>query len=119
MNPETVYICGPMTGYKDWNFPAFFEAEKLLIAEGYEVVNPAWTDGLTLETAIANAGLSGSLTHNEYLREAVRMLVTCDAVCVLPGWEDSVGARVEVDLAAALDMPVLTLAGWTLKQVLV
>jgi len=25
-----VYISGPMTGYKDFNYPAFFAAEKFL-----------------------------------------------------------------------------------------
>ena len=44
-----IYIAGPMTGIKDFNFPAFFEAEKQLNKLGHEVYNPAHNDGPTIE----------------------------------------------------------------------
>ena len=40
---DKVYIAGPMSGYEEFNFPAFNKAEELLRKSyGYEhVVNPA------------------------------------------------------------------------------
>lgn len=41
-NPKGGYISGPMTGYKDYNFPAFMEAEEQLVKWGFtDIINPA------------------------------------------------------------------------------
>lgn len=36
-----LYIAGPMTGLPEFNYPAFMDAERRLIAAGYEIENPA------------------------------------------------------------------------------
>ena len=59
----TIYIAGPMSGIKDWNFPAFFKAEAELEALGYKVINPAHNDGATVQDALESAGLNPVLAE--------------------------------------------------------
>lgn len=93
-----VYICGPMTGYVDHNRPAFALAERALRQAGYEPVNPH-----------AN-GLSESDDWGMHMRADIRLLLTCDEVALLPGWQESKGAMIEYTLASGLGMHVEELA---------
>jgi hypothetical protein len=87
-----LYLAGPMSGVKDFNFPAFHEAAKRLRAEGYEVLNPAENP--------EQPSWAG------YMRQAIAQLVTADAIAMLPGWERSRGARREHSIACDLEMPI-------------
>lgn len=87
----TVFIAGPMTGYKDWNRPAFHEAEDKLNALGFDVLNPARN----------GVGKEDEWTHREYLSESLNQLFEADAIYLLPGWETSTGARLEAHYARA------------------
>ena len=89
-----VYIAGPMTGLPDFNYPAFNAAAAKLRALGLEVLNPA-------ENPPPPCG-----TWTGYMRMALRQLVECDRVVLLPGWSDSKGALIERSLAQALGMDV-------------
>jgi len=106
-----IYIAGPMTGIKDWNFPAFFEAEKQLKELGYEVINPAHNDGETLEEALASAGTPERPNNSwgYYMRRDLPSVLNVDAICVLPDWQRSKGARLEVQVAQALGLPIYVL----------
>ena len=112
-----VYIAGPMSGQKDWNFPAFFEAEKQLTALGHEAINPAHNDGKTAEEALISAGSPDRPNHSwaYYMRRDLPNVLTADAVCVLPGWQSSKGASLEVEVAQALGVPLLILRDGILK----
>jgi len=46
MTKKVVFIAGPMRGYKDYNFPAFDRAERILRNMGYHPVSPAVMDRL-------------------------------------------------------------------------
>lgn len=95
---KTLYIAGPMTGIKDWNYPAFNAAESLLKSVGYEVLNPArQPDGLTYE---------------EYLKRAMADVFACDGVALLTGYENSPGAKAELALADALGVDASDLSVW-------
>ncbi|WP_373054312.1 DUF4406 domain-containing protein [Thioalkalivibrio sp.] len=99
----TLYIAGPMTGLPDYNYPAFERARADLEAAGYEVLCP--TDN--------GAGTEpGSRPWSWYMRAALHQLLQADAVAVLPGWEASKGAALEVHVANSLNMPVRSLAAW-------
>lgn len=106
-----VYIAGPMTGVKDWNFPAFFEAEKTLVSMGYEVVNPAHNNGDTLELALEDAGSPEAPKRDwlYYIRRDLPQLLHCDVICLLPNWKDSKGAKLEYEVAKGIGLPVLKL----------
>lgn len=95
-----VYVSGPMTGYEAFNYPAFEDAAQRLRAAGYEVVSPHEVnpaDGIERE-------------WNWYLRRDIIALVECDAIAVLPGWEQSKGAGVETYIGRELGMIVFPLA---------
>lgn len=95
-----IYIAGPMSGLPECNYPAFHKAEAFLKDLGFEVVNPAHSE---VEDG----------HYVDFLREDLRWMLDCDAVAILPGWWDSVGARNEVNVAGLLRMPVRTAAEWS------
>lgn len=95
----TVYISGPMSGYPDFNYPAFREAEKRLIQKGQKrVVSPA-QDSLVV----------GNVPWHECLKLALTQMMDCDGVVLLEGWEKSKGAQLEVHVARSLLIPVYEL----------
>lgn len=106
-----IYIAGPMTGVKDFNFPLFFETEKKLEELGYEVINPAHNDGKTLEEALANSGSPEKPRNswNYYMRRDLPHVLVVDAICVLPDWQKSKGALLEVHVAESLGLPIYVL----------
>lgn len=91
-----VYIAGPMTGYPEYNFPAFHQAAADWRREGWEVTNPAEMDealdGFNAKTDTAKP-------HEWYMRRDLPALCACDAIALLPGWERSKGCRNEVAVA--------------------
>lgn len=97
MSKTRVYISGPMTGIAEHNFPAFNKAAYDLFVMGYDPVNPA------------DKGEIDGWTWEDYLRHDIELLVKCDAIFMLPGWESSKGAKLERFIADQLKMKVITL----------
>lgn len=79
-----VYISGKITGTDDY-MERFEAAERGFASQGFEVVNPARVCAQLPET----------FTHSEYMRVCLAMLRACDCVYMIPGYEDSEGAREE------------------------
>jgi hypothetical protein len=95
-----------MTGYPEWNFPAFHAAAKTLRDFGYEVVSPAEID---LETGFDPSAPVSDFTPADRvaaLRRDVQAILGVDGVALLEGWESSEGAKVEAHLGSALDLMV-------------
>jgi len=90
-----IYIAGPMSGLPGNNYGAFNAEAARLRALGYHVESPAENPAPTDESWLA------------YMRMAITQMVTCDAVALLNGWQDSRGACVERTLADGLGLPVL------------
>lgn len=103
-----------MRGIPEFNFPAFFAAEKKLRAEGHEVFNPAAKDNARHGTDISKGNANGdeefaSKQHGFNLREALGIdldYICADAegIALLPGWQNSKGARAEHATAVALGL---------------
>lgn len=91
---KRVYISGPMSGLPEFNYPAFHAAAAELRTYGLHVENPAESPEPECKSWLG------------FMRLAVAQLATCDYVVTLPGWENSKGARVEVELARGLGFPV-------------
>lgn len=111
MTHTRLFVSGPMTGLPDYNLPAFEEAADKLRAAGYGVCNPG-RRGVIRTTSGGTSEASDSYEWRDYMRAAIRDLLDCDAVAVLPGWEHSKGSRLEVTIASDLDMPVHTVGRW-------
>jgi len=97
---KTLYIAGPMSGLPEFNYPAFFAAEKRLREAGYPVLNPARREA------------RDDWTWIDYMRPAIRDVSNCDGIALLPGWERSKGARVERFIAQNLDLPAMDVEIW-------
>ena len=93
-----IYVSGPMTGLPDLNFPAFFEAESRWRKLGWEVFNPA-----------RNFGGDITRPRHVYMREDIGLVLKADAITMLPGWENSDGAKLEHAVVLAIGLPVLEL----------
>lgn len=92
---ERIYLAGPMTGLADWNYPAFHLAARFIRHAGIPVHNPAEQHGGRTD-----------LPRETYLHDALINMLKCAAVVVLPGWETSAGARLEISAASAAGIPV-------------
>jgi hypothetical protein len=99
-----VYLSGPMTGYTDNNFPAFHAFAAQLRDCGYDVVNPAEINSGTPEPA------PDSPEWREFylgcLRADIKALCDCQAIALMPGWEQSNGAHLELHVAHRLGLRV-------------
>lgn len=115
-----IYVAGPMTGLPHYNYPAFAQVTEQLrasIPDGSTVVSP---HELHLD---ANGAPDFTKSAAEYLRAGLEALLTCDTVVFLPDWKNSRGARLEWQVADALDMTILdytaeTMAGLALGTAL-
>jgi hypothetical protein len=102
------YLAGPMTGIKDLNFPLFHAEAARLRALGYEIINPAEING-GADDLLACASMTPEqlAAHwQQCMRKDITVLMTCDGIALLPGWEGSRGACLEHHNAAALGMDV-------------
>ncbi|MDE2104620.1 MAG: DUF4406 domain-containing protein [Patescibacteria group bacterium] len=84
---KTIYLSGPMTGLPGFNYDFFNETASKLRGIGHEVVNPA------------ELNKPGAHDYNHYLRTDIAALMKCDTIALLPGWEKSNGAHLEVHIA--------------------
>ncbi len=95
-----LYVSGPMTGMPELNYPAFNLAAADLRAADYQVTNPVDKD------------VRDSAPWLVHMRADIKLMMDCDGLAILPGWEKSRGARAEVALAHALGLPVHGLIVW-------
>lgn len=103
MSTKQIYIAGPMSGYPEWNYPAFMEAAHLLRSYGWSVKNPAEKDmeegyddpeaKKTGDTALSIA--NGSFPFRKAFLWDVQQVLEGDAIYMLKGWEFSPGACAE------------------------
>lgn len=108
MSKLAVYVAGPMTGYPDFNFPAFYAAEKRLKEQGYIVYNPAnkedeeRLDPESRKTGDSAKAISGGFDFKSVYMWDLEHVVKADAIYVLKGWEKSAGACGELAVAKAI-----------------
>lgn len=87
------YISGPMTGLPDLNRSAFAQAAALIRAAGHTALNPAELCPL-------------GITWKGAMQIDLAALKTADGVLLLPNWEQSRGARIEVWWARRHDLEI-------------
>jgi hypothetical protein len=113
-----IYLAGPMRGIAEFNFPAFHKAARLLRAEGHEVFNPAERDEQTgfNSKEHPDGDMTTALAKGFSLRDALAadthyICIHANAIALLPGWENSGGARAEHALAHTLRHTIIILGG--------
>lgn len=121
---KIIYIAGPMSGIPQFNYPAFDEAAAYLRERGYTVLCPSEMDAPAVREA-ALASPEGNFTEfyeqlegtghrketwGDFLsRDVKRVADEIDSVCLLSGWEESRGARLEAYVALTVQKPVSVL----------
>lgn len=93
-----------MRGIADYNFPAFHAATARLRAAGHEVWSPAERDE---QQDGFNPSADEAKPLRYYMLYDLPAVLHSDAVAVLPGWESSTGANLEVHVARVCGIPVL------------
>jgi hypothetical protein len=91
----TVYISGPISNDPD-HAEKFAVAFVDLIGKGHTPINPVYI-GRELK-----AQMGREPTWEDYMRECIKALCDCDAICMLPGWNGSKGALMEHAIAFRL-----------------
>jgi len=95
---KRIYIAGKVTG--DPNYRAKFRSEsERLHSLGYEPVNPSEI-------------IAEDEPWKRAMKTALRAMLECDGVSLLPDWMNSKGARIEWRLATELGMDVRKTEGW-------
>lgn len=111
MKAKRIYIAGPMSGIKNFNFGAFDQAEVDLndINPDWNVINPA-----NIDRAFGFEGLGMDGTEKMSKEEIgtmmardIEALSNCDAIYLLMGWNKSRGANIEKAFADMVGMEVM------------
>lgn len=93
-----VYISGPVTGRDMTECKVDFNSAELwLTGLGYDVVNPLAYD------VIENG------SWEDYMKRDLKLLLDCEYIYMLDGWEKSKGARMEIYIATELGIKILLL----------
>jgi len=95
---KKIYICGKVTGDPN-NKEKFLKEENRLFSSGYEPVNP---------TVL----ISSKEEWQKPMKTAIRVMLLCDGVALLPDWKKSKGAKIEAKLARELGLDVREAKDW-------
>jgi len=95
MTAMRVYISGPISGRPNLNAPAFFAAAAALRQAGHSAINPHDVCRSIKATEWADC-----------MRADIKALCDCDAIALLPGWELSQGAQLELHIAHRLGLMI-------------
>ena len=87
-NKKKIYISGPISGHDiEERRAAFAAVERMLREEGLEVVNPL------------NVAFPKGCTREQYMRVDIALLIGCDYIYLMKGWDESLGAYTEFVVA--------------------
>lgn len=91
-----IYLSGPMTGEGSYQRKFVEAADQLLeIDEDLIIINPA----TMTQTGIGKDIEKGGYEYQRLLDMDIQLIADSDAICLLPGWENSHGCRDEVQKA--------------------
>jgi hypothetical protein len=105
-NPEldfdlTYYLSGPMTGYDEYNYPAFEAACQTLRATGISIESPHENPAPPTRDAMTEAEI-----WSYYMEVCYKQMDKCQGIILMKGWPQSTGARQELEIAMQKEWPV-------------
>lgn len=108
------YLAGPMSGIPQFNYPAFVQGAKALRDLGHTVLSPAEMDDPAMQELAMKSetgqwedlGGAGESWGDVLAKDVKIVADEIEAVCLLPGWERSRGARLEAFVALSVQKPV-------------
>lgn len=101
---KTIYIAGKVTGLLAKTVQVKFKkAQNELEEKGFDVVNPV--------ELINNPNEDWDVAMNK----CIEALQLCDAIVLLPCWQDSKGACIEQKLAQDLEIPIFNYSKYGLE----
>lgn len=107
-----VYISGPMRGYPQYNFPAFYAAEEWLRANKFEGANDSPIFNPARKDEESGFSTDDEVTP-EFLQKAMRWdiekVLESRMIVLLPGWAASEGAKLELAVARSIGVRVAEL----------
>lgn len=99
---NVIYISGPFRADNSWEVEQNIRRAEALSLE-------VWRNGMVAICPHANTRFfQGAAPDEVWLRGDIEILLRCDAVLLVPGWEGSVGTRGEVEAAEKRGIPVFT-----------
>lgn len=98
---KTIYISGKITGTDDYK-DRFLKAEQELRSRGFNVLNPVKA-GKWLERYLAPE----VPTWIQYMKQAIKSMMSADSVYMMKGYKESKGARLELFLAKILQYEII------------
>lgn len=113
-----LYLAGPMTGFPQFNFPAFDQWAERLRAVEYDVLSPHEADPPEVQ-AIARASATGDPAElppsDGPLATALRNVngvFNCDGIALMDDWYKSAGVLHEIATAHRFRIPVAPAVMW-------
>lgn len=99
-NPKykRVYLSGPITGLPNGNKEAFQAYEDRFVNMQFEVVNPH---------KLHTEEQEKTFEWSDFMKSDIKALLDCQVVAMMPGWEKSKGANIEIYIARNLNIPVI------------
>lgn len=97
-----VYLAGPIMSVPDYKERFLAAAEELQRDSKWIPVYTAW--------------MPEGWPENVYMPVCMALLNECEAICLLPGWENSKGALLEKRYAEYQHKRIFTLAEWERTQ---
>lgn len=93
---QKIYISGAIAHHDlEERRRAFADAARFLSLKGYKPVNPF------------DNGLPDDAHWRRHMRADIALLLECDRIYMLAGWELSKGAKLELDVASSCGIEVL------------
>lgn len=108
-----LYLSGGIKNVSNYS-DIFNEYHRKLLRAGFDVLDPRHIPGCYLQDCGGSLkdDLSYKHTWECYLKHDIAEFIFSDGIAMIPGWETSEGATLELDLMRRLHLPFNTVDGW-------